>query len=161
MGVAFSGGVPPTDIVECVQLAEALGYESAWVAEGHGGDQFAILGACAVADTVAAARDAIRPAVGLYAGFFPRYNRLLAEAGFGDAVRAIKDAFDRGGREGAAKVVPDELIDTVALAGTPEACRDRLAAYRRAGLALPIVSPRVAGPDAKETAMTAIRACAP
>jgi alkanesulfonate monooxygenase SsuD/methylene tetrahydromethanopterin reductase-like flavin-dependent oxidoreductase (luciferase family) len=30
-------------------LAEQLGYESAWVAEGHGGDQFAILSACAVA----------------------------------------------------------------------------------------------------------------
>jgi Luciferase-like monooxygenase len=49
MGVAFSGGLPPADIVECVTLAGALGYESAWVAEGHGGDQFAILGACAVA----------------------------------------------------------------------------------------------------------------
>src|SRR5437763_11514532 len=48
VGVAFSGGLSPADIVECVKLAEALGYESAWVAEGHGGDQFAILGACAV-----------------------------------------------------------------------------------------------------------------
>jgi alkanesulfonate monooxygenase SsuD/methylene tetrahydromethanopterin reductase-like flavin-dependent oxidoreductase (luciferase family) len=116
---------------------------------------------CAVADTAAAARDLMRPAVGLYAGFFPRYNRLLAETGFGDAVRAIKEAYDRGGRTAAAKVVPDELIDAVAVAGTPEACRDRLAAYRRAGLALPIVSPRVSGADAKKTAMAAIRACAP
>src|SRR3989441_10060656 len=49
IGVAFSGGLAPADIVDCVKLAEALGYESAWVAEGHGGDQFAILGACAVA----------------------------------------------------------------------------------------------------------------
>ena len=49
IGVAFSGGLTPSDVVECVKLAEALGYESAWVAEGHGGDQFAILGACAVA----------------------------------------------------------------------------------------------------------------
>jgi alkanesulfonate monooxygenase SsuD/methylene tetrahydromethanopterin reductase-like flavin-dependent oxidoreductase (luciferase family) len=116
---------------------------------------------CAVAGTAAAARDALRPAVGLYAGFFPRYNRLLAEAGFGDAVRAIKEAFDGGGRDAAAKVVPDELIDAVALAGTPDTCRDRLAAYRRAGLALPIVSPRASGPDARKTAMAAIRACAP
>jgi alkanesulfonate monooxygenase SsuD/methylene tetrahydromethanopterin reductase-like flavin-dependent oxidoreductase (luciferase family) len=327
IGVAFSGGLAPADIVECVTLAEALGYESAWVAEGHGGDQFAILGACAlatqrirlgtsissvfvrsaptigmaaatvdqlsngrfilglgsshrvqvepehgiafvqptarlretiaivralvrdgvvshrgesitierfdlwfpplrpvipvyvaalfprllelageladgalltwptprtiaravehvaigarragrdagavdvaslipcaVADSVAAAREAMRPAVGLYAGFFPRYNRLLAEAGFEDAVRAIKDAFDRGGREAAAKVVPDALIDAVALAGTPDTCRQRLAAYRHAGLALPIVSPRAAGADARRMAMEAIRAFAP
>jgi alkanesulfonate monooxygenase SsuD/methylene tetrahydromethanopterin reductase-like flavin-dependent oxidoreductase (luciferase family) len=327
MGVAFSGGLPPADIVECVKLAETLGYESAWVAEGHGGDQFAILGACAVAtrrillgtsissvfvrsattigmaaatvdhlsggrfilglgsshrvqvepehgiafvqptarlrdtiaiarvlvrdgvvshrgevvtierfdlwfrphrpeipiyvaalfprlleiagelaqgvlltwptssaiaravehvaigarragrqpatvdvaslipcvvaETVAEARAAMRPAVGLYAGFFPRYNRLLAEAGFGDAVRTIKNAFDRGGRDAAAAVVPDELIDAVALAGTPGTCRDRLADYRRAGLALPIVGPRVIGPDACKMARAAIRACAP
>ena len=49
IGVGFSGGMSPPDIVECVKLAEELGYESAWVAEGHGGDQFAILTACAVA----------------------------------------------------------------------------------------------------------------
>src|SRR5262249_38112125 len=47
IGVAFSGGLPPADIVECVKLADELGYESAWVAEGHGGDQCAILAACA------------------------------------------------------------------------------------------------------------------
>ena len=41
---------------------------------------------------------------------------------------------------------PDELIDAVTLAGTPETCRERLAAYRQAGLALPIVSPRGSGP---------------
>src|SRR6185295_18237771 len=47
IGIAFSGGPNPAEIVECVRLAESLGYESAWVAEGHGGDQFAILAACA------------------------------------------------------------------------------------------------------------------
>ena len=35
-------------VAQCVQLAEELGYESAWVAEGHGGDQFSILTACAL-----------------------------------------------------------------------------------------------------------------
>ena len=47
LGIAFSGGPNPAEIVECVKLAESLGYESAWVAEGHGGDQFAVLAACA------------------------------------------------------------------------------------------------------------------
>src|SRR5205085_10667995 len=47
IGIAFSGGPGPAEIVDCVRLAESLGYESAWVAEGHGGDQFAILAACA------------------------------------------------------------------------------------------------------------------
>ena len=49
VGVGFSGGMSPQDIVECVKLAEELGYESAWVAEGHGGDQSSVLTACAVA----------------------------------------------------------------------------------------------------------------
>ena len=47
IGIAFSGGANPSEIVDCVRLAESLGYESAWVAEGHGGDQFAVLAACA------------------------------------------------------------------------------------------------------------------
>src|SRR5437764_11876133 len=47
LGIAFSGGASPAEIVDCVKLAETLGYESAWVAEGHGGDQFAVLAACA------------------------------------------------------------------------------------------------------------------
>src|ERR1041384_967625 len=48
IGIAFSGGPGPAEIVDLVRLAESLGYESAWVAEGHGGDQFAILAACAL-----------------------------------------------------------------------------------------------------------------
>src|SRR5947209_12844268 len=47
LGIAFSGGPSPAEIVDCIRLAESLGYHSAWVAEGHGGDQFAILGAAA------------------------------------------------------------------------------------------------------------------
>ncbi len=48
IGLSFFGGLQPTDIVDCVQLADELGYESAWMAEGHGGDQFSILTACAL-----------------------------------------------------------------------------------------------------------------
>src|SRR5437773_12485829 len=52
IGVAFSSsGIAPGGIVECVRLAEERGYESAWMTEGHAGDQFAILGACASATT--------------------------------------------------------------------------------------------------------------
>src|SRR6478609_7053875 len=47
LGIAFSGGPAPAEIVDGIVLAESLGYESAWVAEGHGGDQFAILAAAA------------------------------------------------------------------------------------------------------------------
>jgi probable F420-dependent oxidoreductase len=327
IGLALSGGLAPGDIVDCVRLAEELGYESAWVAEGHGGDQFAILTACACAtrrillgtsitsvfvrsvptiamaaatvdhlsqrrfilglgsshrvqvepehgipygkpiqrvrdsveiirtllrdgvvsyqgETVSIARfdlwftpirnempiylaalfpqmlqvcgeiaqgtiltwstlatgrkaaehiaigarragrqpqeidiasllpcnvavdqrqafDAMRPAVGFYGGFFPRYNRLIAESGFPEAAQAIRTAWAQGGREAAARAVPDELIAAISVAGTSETCREQVEAYRRSGITLPIISPRLSGPDAKQGVMEAIRACAP
>ena len=49
IGLALAGGMSPTDVVDCVKYAEEQGYTSAWFAEGHGGDQFSILTACALA----------------------------------------------------------------------------------------------------------------
>lgn len=327
IGVAFTGGLAPTEVVECVRLAEDLGYESAWVAEGHGGDQFSILTGCAIATTrirlgtsissvfvrsaptivMAAAcvdhfsrgrfvlglgsshkaqvepehgltfsepvqrlrecveivrkllrdgevshagrvfnierfdlwfqpfrteipiylaglfppmlrvageiaegvlltwctleharsaaqhaahgarqagrrpeavdlatllpcsisrdpskaRELMRPAIASYAGRFPRYRRLMAECGFPDEVEAVRAAWAAGDHARALRLVPPGLIDKITLSGTPEECRRRIALYREAGIALPIISPRGDGPDLKARAMEAIRACAP
>ena len=327
IGIAFSGGPTPADMVECVRLAEELGYGSAWVAEGHGGDQFAILAACAVqtsritlgtsissvfvrtaptiamaaatladlsggrfilglgsshkvqveaehgvpyskpltrtresveivrgllrdgkvtyqgetirtdgfdlwftprhrsvpiylsavfpkmtalcgeiadgliltrstlttaatvrealaegahragrdptkiavttllpaavADTRAEALDVLRPGLAFYMGFFPRYNRMIAESGFAAEAKAIAEAWARGDREGAMRAVTDEVIDATSVAGTPEQCRARLEAYRQSGIDLPILSPFARGPGAKQRFEAVIRACAP
>lgn len=327
IGFALSRGLPPSDIVECVKLAEELGYESAWVAEGHGGDQFAILAACAMAtkrirlgtsissvfvrsiptigmaaatvdqlsngrfilglgsshrvqvepehgisyrkpiqrlresveiirtllrhgsvsykgeiisierfdlwftplrpeipiylaalfptmlqvcgeiaqgviltwSTLEAGRraaeniaigaqrvgrrgeevdiasllpcyvtadrrqafDAMRSSVAFYGGFFPRYNRLMAESGFPDAARAIKAAWDRAGHEAATRMVPDALIEAISISGPPTECRERVEAYRRSGITLPIISPRPSGPNPKQMVLEALQACAP
>ena len=327
IGVAFSGGLTATEIAECAERAEGLGYESVWVAEGHGGDQFAILAACAlrtsrirlgtaissvfvrtaptigmaaatvdelsggrfvlglgsshrvqvgpehgveyakpfdrIRDTVAvvrtllrdgevrhagetirierfnlwfaplraelpvylsalfpkmtelcgeiadgviltrstlasaaaacarvavgaarAGRDpdrieiasllpasiapdreaalaAARPGLAFYAGFFPRYNRLLAESGFPDEATAVAKAWAAGDTAGAARAVTDEMIAATGIAGTPAQCRERIDAYRDSGLDLPIISPFARGADAKARFMAAIEACAP
>ena len=327
IGIAFSGGLTASEIADCAERAEALGYESAWVAEGHGGDQFAILAACAlrtrhirlgtaissvfvrtaptiamsaatvdelsggrfilglgsshrvqvgpehgveysrpldrVRDTVAvvrtllregevsdtgetvrierfdlwfrpfreevpiylsalfpkmtelcgeiadgviltrstlasaaavrdrvaagaarAGRDgsaieitsllpasvapdreaalaAARPGLAFYAGFFPRYNRLLAESGFPDEAAAVAKAWSAGDAAGAARAVTDEMIAATGIAGTPAECRDRIEAYRDSGLDLPIISPFARGTGAKERFLAAIEACAP
>ena len=116
---------------------------------------------CCVARDQRAALDGMRNAVAFYAGFFPRYNRLLAEAGFADAVATVKAAWDHGDRDGAARLVPDALIDAVALAGTPAECREKIERYRASGIVLPIVTPRGGGPDPKTRVVAAIRACAP
>ena len=115
---------------------------------------------CVIAEDQRRAFEAMRGPLAFYAGFFPRYNRLLAEAGFAEAVAAIKQAFDAGDRAEAERRVPDELIAAVSAAGTPEQCRAKIETYRKSGIALPIISPRAAGPDARAMAMAAIRACA-
>jgi probable F420-dependent oxidoreductase len=327
LGIAFSGGASPAEIVECVKLAEALGYESAWVAEGHGGDQFAVLAAAAretsriglgtaitsvfvrTAPTIAmaaatvddvsggrftlgigsshkvqveaehgvayakpltrtretvavvrallrdgrvefrgetvhidgfelwfqprgneipiylssvfekmtelageigdgviltrstlktaaqvrqwlaagaarAGRDAgrtavtsllptvvaesrqealaaLRPGLAFYAGFFPRYNRLMAEHGFAEEAAAISVAWKAGDREAAERAVSDAMIDASSIAGTPEQCRERIEAYRQSGIDLPILSPFARGPGSKARFEAVFRACAP
>ena len=327
IGIAISGGPNPAEIVDLVVLAESLGYESAWVAEGHGGDQFAILAACAmrtsrirlgtsissvfvrtaptiamaastVADlsggrfilglgsshkaqvepehgvaygkpltrtreTVAFVRDlirdgqaridgdtirisnfdlwyapkhrdipvylsavfakgialcgevangiiltrstvhtaaqvraqlteaaqrvgrdpakiemtsllptsvgetregalaALRPGIAFYMGFFPRYNRMMAEHGFPAEAADVAEAWARGDKEAAERAVSDALIDATTASGTPEQCRARLDAYRQSGMDLPIISPFARGPDAKARFEASIRACAP
>ena len=327
LGIAISGGPSPTEIVDLVKLAEGLGYESAWVAEGHGGDQFAILAACAVQtsrirlgtsissvfvrtvptiamaaaavddlsggrfilglgsshkvqvegehgvpygkpltrvrESVAAIREllragrvefhgetvridnfdlwfaprrpeipiyvsavfpkmtalcgeiadgvlltrstlgtaarireqvaegarranrepgriviasllptmvgesraaalaALRPGLAFYAGFFPRYNRMMAEHGFAEEAAAVAEAWSRGDRVAAEHAVSDALIDATSIAGTPEQCRARIEEYRRCGLDLPILSPFARGSEARSRFEAVIRACAP
>jgi alkanesulfonate monooxygenase SsuD/methylene tetrahydromethanopterin reductase-like flavin-dependent oxidoreductase (luciferase family) len=321
LGIAFSGGPTPAEIVDCVTLAESLNYESAWVAEGHGGDQFAVLAGCAMqtsrillgtaitsifvrtAPTIAMAAatvddlsngrfilgvgsshkvqveaehgiaygkpltrtrecveivrallrdgvvqyagetirienfdlwftprrreipiyiaalfpkmialggaladgviltrstletgqrvrtqlgasraspftvatllptsvarsrsdalDALRPGLAFYAGFFPRYNRLLAGHGFEAEAAAIAQAWARNDRTAAALAVSDAMIDATSVAGTPAQCRARIEAYRQSGIDLPILSPFARGPGAKAAFEAVIRACAP
>ena len=63
--------------------------------------------------------------------------------------------------QAAERAVSDALIDATSVAGTPEQCRERIEAYRRSGIDLPILSPYARGPGAKAKFEAAIRACAP
>lgn len=115
----------------------------------------------AVADTMEEARDQIRPGLALYAGFFPRYNRLMAEHGFDGEANDIARAWADGDKDAAVRSVSDAMIDATSVAGTPEYCQERLEAYRQSGIDLPIISPYARGKSAKVTFEAAIRACAP
>jgi len=115
----------------------------------------------AVADTRQEALDMMRPGLALYAGFFPRYNRLIAGHGFAEEAATVAEAWAMGDRAGAERAVTDAMIDATSIVGTPEQCRGQLEAYRESGIDLPIISPFARGPNAKATFETAIRACAP
>ena len=327
IGIAFPGGPSPAEIVECVKLAESLGYESAWVAEGHGGDQFSILSACAtqtstiklgtaissvfvrsiptiamaaatvdqisdgrfilglgsshrvqvkpehgidyakpitlvresveivrallrdgsvqytgetvtienfdlwfspkrrdipiylaglfqkmisvcgeIADGLILTRstletcnqtrkwigegaarsgrdpsnidvtsllptavaknreealDSLRPGLAFYLGFFPRYNRLIAEYGFAQEADKVATAWARGDRNAATRAVTDNMIEATSVVGTMDQCKEKIEAYRVSGIDLPIISPFSRGPGSKKVFESVIRACAP
>ena len=57
--------------------------------------------------------------------------------------------------------MPEGLIGRMSLPTDVGARRDRLAEYREAGLTLPIIAPRVSGPNAGVTAKRIIRDNAP
>jgi len=114
----------------------------------------------AVGETRREALDALRPGLAFYAGFFPRYNRMMAEHGFVEEAAAIAAAWSQGDRD-AAEQASDELIDATSVAGTPAQCRERVEAYRQSGIDVPILSPFARGPGAKAKFEAVIRACAP
>lgn len=113
-----------------------------------------------VSEDRAEAFDRMRPGLAFYAGFFPRYNRLIAEHGFADEAARIADAWSRDDRRAAIGLVTDAMIDATGIAGRPGECREKIQAYRESGIDLPILSPFARGPGAKATFDFAIRACA-
>ena len=93
-----------------------------------------------------AARDLMRPFLALYVGGMGSreknfYNQLVQRYGYEAAAKEVQDLYLEGKREEAMKALPDELIDTVAICGPPEHVRDRLAAYREAGVGTLGVTP--------------------
>jgi alkanesulfonate monooxygenase SsuD/methylene tetrahydromethanopterin reductase-like flavin-dependent oxidoreductase (luciferase family) len=116
---------------------------------------------CSVSPNRHEAIDRLRPAAAFYAGFFPRYNRLMAESGFPAEAAAIRAAWQKGDQAGAARLVPDAMVQALGIAGTAGEARERIEAYRQSGIRLPIIFPVGGGPDGKQKVMDTIRACAP
>src|SRR5215212_536243 len=99
-----------------------------------------------IADDAERARDAMRPFLALYVGGMGSrernfYNQLVGRYGFEDAAREVQEHYLAGRRAEAMAALPDALIDTVTLAGPPDAVRDRLRAYRDAGVGTVAITP--------------------
>src|SRR3954454_13594266 len=99
-----------------------------------------------VHDDVDAARDALRPFIALYVGGMGSrkqnfYNQLVQRYGFEDAAREVQDLYLDGKKDEAAAALPAELIDRVAIVGPKDVARERIAAYRDAGVGTLGVSP--------------------
>jgi F420-dependent oxidoreductase-like protein len=92
-----------------------------------------------ITDDLVAARDAMRPFIALYVGGMGSrdknfYNKVVQRYGFEDAAREIQDLYLEGRKEDAAAAIPDGLIDLVSLCGPEDRVRDRLRAFRDAGV---------------------------
>ena len=115
----------------------------------------------AVADTRAEAIAIMRPALAMYAGFFPRYNKLLANHGFVEEAANVAAAFRRGDMDETCRAVTDAMVEATSVVGTSAECREQIAAYRQSGIDLPIISsPFLRDGSPRKRLETAIRACA-
>jgi hypothetical protein len=77
------------------------------------------------------------------------YNDLACRYGLEDAAKRIQDLYLAGHKDEAARAVPQELIDGTTIIGPAGYVRDRLAAYKEAGVT--ILNVRVPGRDQERT----------
>lgn len=85
------------------------------------------------------AYDMVRPMLALYLGGMGSrqhnfHNQLAARLGYEQQARALQEAFLAGRQGEAIAAIPDGLVDAMAVCGPAAKVRDRLAAYRDAGV---------------------------
>jgi F420-dependent oxidoreductase-like protein len=99
-----------------------------------------------ISEDLELARDLMRPVLALYIGGMGSrrqnfYNQLVQRYGFEAAAAQIQDLYLDGKKDEAAAAIPGELIDAICLCGPPTVVRERLAAFRDAGVGTMIVGP--------------------
>jgi F420-dependent oxidoreductase-like protein len=102
-----------------------------------------------VSDDLEAARNAMRVFIALYVGGMGSreqnfYNRLVRSYGFEETAETVQELYLSGRQAEAMAALPGELIDLLTLCGPAGRVRERLAAYREAGVGTLIVLPMAA-----------------
>ena len=115
---------------------------------------------------VSADAEAARSAARYNLAFFsqlPNYRRQWRRTGFGAAMDALRDLWRNAdaNRRTAAGMIPDELVDEVCVFGTPEQCREQLAAFRAAGADVPVIAVSPVNEDRLSATAKALEALAP
>jgi F420-dependent oxidoreductase-like protein len=93
----------------------------------------------AIGDDVTHLRDINRPLLALYIGGMGArgknfYHDLACRYGYEDEANRIQDAYLAGRKDEAAALVPAELVENITLIGPLGYVKERLAAYREAGV---------------------------
>lgn len=103
------------------------------------------------ADEIDRLRNMARPQAALYVGGMGAvgrnfYNALVSRYGWEPEARTIQELYLSGKKAEAETAVPDELLEKTSLIGPEGYVKDRLAAYREAGVTVLNVSPIGADP---------------
>ncbi len=93
----------------------------------------------AIGENVEPLREIVKPHLALYIGGMGAkgknfYHTLATRYGYGAQADRIQELYLAGDKEAAAKAVPDDLVRDVSLIGTPGFVKERIAAFREAGV---------------------------
>jgi len=107
-------------------------------------------GMVAIGDGLENLKEMGRPMVALYVGGMGArgknfYNSLAQRYGFEKEAKEVQDLYLSGKKEEAAAAVPQALIDSMALIGSPGYVKERIAAYKESGVTVLNITPM--GPD--------------
>ncbi|MGH7428852.1 MAG: LLM class flavin-dependent oxidoreductase, partial [Candidatus Methylomirabilaceae bacterium] len=95
-----------------------------------------------LAEDAEAGRRLVRRHLAFYIGGMGTfYFDLMKRSGFGPEAEAIRAAWTRGDRAGAAERVSDGMLEGLSLTGDPSTCQWQLDRLRAAGATLPILMP--------------------
>ena len=119
----------------------------------------------AIGEDVAGLREVSRPELALYIGGMGArgrnfYNDLARRFGYEVEAKAIQDAYLDGRRAEAEALVPAELVERTSLIGPEGHVRERLAAYREAGVTTLNVRPLAPTHEARVRLIERIRTLA-
>ena len=98
-----------------------------------------------VGDDVEAGRALLKPYLALYIGGMGSrernfYNALVSRYGYAEEARRIQDLYLGGDKQAATELVPDRLVDAVAVVGNASTCRRRIAEILVAGVDVPLLA---------------------
>ncbi|WP_329199761.1 MULTISPECIES: LLM class F420-dependent oxidoreductase [unclassified Streptomyces] len=107
-------------------------------------------GLLAIGEDAAAVRDLARPQIALYVGGMGAagknfYNDLAVAYGYEEEARKIQELYLSGRKRDAAAAVPDEFCELMTLCGPAGYVRERVEAFRSAGVTMLNVTP--VGPE--------------
>ncbi len=113
-------------------------------------------------DDLILAREAARRTLTYWLGL-PAYNRSIRESGYEREAERIKTAFERGDQKALRDGITDAIIDEFCLVGPSQRCRERLSAFRDAGVDMPIlmIDPVLKGESYQEAVERTLNGLAP